>query len=82
MNSTQHPSNNDVLGPPRGATNDECRPLAITRVQYSDGVQGVRSYWQPSPEELAALAGGALVCFEALGYTHPPVILSVDGVPS
>jgi hypothetical protein len=32
MTPHQHPSNNDVLAPPRGATPEECRALAITRV--------------------------------------------------
>lgn len=33
MRPTQHPSNNDVLRPPVGATHDECVPLAITRAR-------------------------------------------------
>lgn len=80
MHPTQHPSNNAVLRPPEGASNEECRPLAITRVQYEGGMPGVFSYWQPSEAEKAAIAAGALVRFSAWGTTHPPVHIGVDGV--
>jgi hypothetical protein len=80
MRSTQHPSNNDVLGAPAGMSVDECKPLAITRVKYSDGMPGVWSYWEPTPEERAAIAAGALVRVGALGHTHPPIHLGVDGI--
>ena len=80
MRPTQHPSNNDVLRSPPGMTVEECRPLAITRVQYSDGTPAVWSFWQPSQAERDAIAAGAVVRFEALGHTHPPVSLAVDGV--
>ena len=80
MRPTQHPSNNDVLGAPPGATIEECRPLAITRVQYESGLRGVLSYWQPSEQERAAIAAGAPVCVAVMGMTHPPLAIGVDGV--
>lgn len=80
MTPTQHPSNNAVLQAPPGVTHEECRPLAITRVKYSDDTPGVISYWRPSPAELAALAEGALVRFTAIGHTHPPISIAVEGV--
>lgn len=80
MRPTQHPSNNDVLRAPPGADIDQCRPLAITRVQYGDGTPAVWSFWQPTEAERAAIAAGAAIRFEALGSTHPPVAISVDGV--
>ncbi len=80
MRPTQHPSNNDVLGAPPGVAIEECKALAITRVRYPDGMPGVRSFWQPSPEEAAAIAAGAPVCFTCWGMTHPPVHIGVDGV--
>lgn len=80
MRPTQHPSNNDVLRAPPGASTEECRPLAITRVQFSNGVPAVFSYWQPSAEERAAIASGALIRLSAMGNTHPPVAIGVDGV--
>lgn len=80
MRPTQHPSNNAVLRPPEGATNEECRPLAITRVQYPNGMAGVESFWEPSEAERAAIAAGAKVRFSSWGNTHPPVWIGVDGV--
>lgn len=40
----------------------------------------VESYWCPSDAERKAIAGGALVRFNAWGQTHPPVWIGVDGV--
>jgi hypothetical protein len=80
MRPTQHASNNDVLRAPSGMSIEECTPLAITRVKYSDGMPGVWSYWRPTEQERAAIAGGALVRVGALGHTHPPIHLGVDGV--
>ena len=80
MRPTQHPSNNDVLAAPSGVDIDDCKALAITRVLFPPGMPGVRSYWQPSPEEAAAIAAGAPVCFTCWGMTHPPVHIGVDGV--
>lgn len=84
MRPTQHPSNNDVLRAPPGVAHADCKPLAITRVVYDNGpaglMPGVWSYWEPSPEERAAIAAGAKVRFSCWGTTHPPVSIGVDGV--
>ena len=81
MNHTQHPSNNAVLHPPPGVSNEECRPLAITRIIFEPTrMDGVRSYWRPTEAERRAIADGALVMFQCWGRTHPPVWLGVDGV--
>lgn len=80
MRPTQHPSNNDVLRAPPGATVEQCRPLPITRVMYGDpGVPGVVSYWQPSAEQLRLLNAGRPVWLSVLGVTHPPMAIGVDG---
>jgi hypothetical protein len=80
MRPTQHPTNNAVLRAPPGSTLDECKPLAITRVRYADGLPGVWSYWTPTADERAAIAAGAPVRLGVLGETHPPVHIGVDGV--
>lgn len=79
MTPTQHRSNNDVLRPPPGATREECRPLAITRVIYEGMGPGVISYWKPSDAEIELLLKGAHVRLSAIGGTHPPVAIGVDG---
>lgn len=80
MRPTQHPSNNDVLRPPAGMSNEECRPLPITRVLFDSGMPAVWSFWQPTEAERAAIAAGAAIRLSAIGLTHPPVALGVDGV--
>lgn len=47
MHPTQHSSNNDVLHPPAGATNEQCEPLPITRLVYepSEGRPVYMSCW-------------------------------------
>ena len=80
MRPVQHPSNNAVLSPPPGMTPEQCQPLPITRVLFDSGFPGVWSYWQPSDAERAAIAAGAPVRLSAIGNTHPPVSLHVDGV--
>lgn len=80
MKPVQHSSNNAVLAPPPGMTLEQCQPLSITRVQYTGGLPGVWSYWQPSDAERVAIAAGASVRLSAIGNTHPPVSLGVDGV--
>lgn len=79
MNRHQHPLNNAVLGAPKGWDQAElpCGALPITRV-IADGVQHVVSYWRPTPEELKALANGALVELWVVGHTMPPVALAVE----
>lgn len=78
MQRTQHPSNNAVLGAPAGWDQRElpCDALPVTRV-VADGVPHVVSFWRPSPDELAALAAGALVELWTVGHTTPPVALAV-----
>lgn len=80
MRPTQHPSNNDVLRAPPGMTTEECRPLAITRVLFSNGVPAVWSYWQPSEAERQAIAAGAPVRLSCYGSFYPPMHVGVDGV--
>ena len=83
MNKHQHPSNNDVLGAPKGWDQGElpCSALPITRVTYKGCKflqQGVDSYWKPTADELAVLNAGGSIVLSVLGVTMPPVQLSVD----
>lgn len=81
MRPVHHPTTNDVLLPPPGSTPEECQPLPVTRVRFfPSGAPSVRSYWQPSEVERAAIAAGAPIFLSAMGMTHPPIHLGVDGV--
>jgi hypothetical protein len=79
MNKHQHPSNNAVLGAPKGWDQGElpCSALPITRIQV-EGMDAIVSYWKPSENELALLAAGGSVALTVLGVTMPPVMLAVD----
>jgi hypothetical protein len=56
-------------------TDEECGDLHV----YRDG-ETCYSEWQPTPEELAALAAGGRVCLWVWsGNTQPPVALGVKG---
>lgn len=79
MNKHQHHTNNDVLGAPKGWDQAQlpCDALAITRTEC-DGIPAVVSYWKPSENELAILAGGGSIALWVIGSTMPPVMLAVD----
>jgi hypothetical protein len=42
---------------------------------------GINRGWEPTPDELAALAHGAKVMLRVVGTGHPPVMLYVSDIP-
>lgn len=82
MRAIQHPSNNRVLGAPKGWDQDElpCNAIALTERTYN-GVDMVVTYWRPSPEERAAIANGYDVCLTVVGTNMPPVAIGVEPKP-
>lgn len=79
MNCYRHHTNNDVLGAPKGWDQAQlpCSALPITRTQC-DGIPALVSYWKPSENELAILAGGGSIALWVIDSTMPPVMLAVD----
>lgn len=79
MNRTQHPSNNDVLGAPKGWDQSEipCDALPITRTEV-EGSPVIVSFWRPTGEDLAALQAGGTVALWVFGRGMPPVSLGVE----
>lgn len=79
MNRTQHPSNNAVLGAPRGWDQRTlpCNALAITRTEWG-GVPTLVSFWLPTPEEVDAIKAGRPVMLLVAGEDMPPVALMVE----
>ena len=79
MERTQHPSNNDVLGAPRGWNQAEipCNALPITRMEI-EGRPVIVSFWRPTAEEIKSLQEGALVALAVIGESHAPVSLAVQ----
>ncbi len=79
MNRTQHPSNTNVLGAPVDWSQETlpCGALAITACKI-EGASAMKSWWQPTPEERAAIANGARVVLSVIGTCHPPVAIGVE----
>ena len=78
MNFTEHPSNNVRLGAPVGwdHTSVKVDTLPATRTEI-EGHPVIVSYWQPSADELAAIAAGQPVALVVWGSTMPPVAVAV-----
>ncbi len=78
MNRVQHPSNNAVLGAPADWDQKQlpCGACPVTRTEV-DGLPVVVSYWQPTAEEKAAIAAGAMVALWVVGTSMPPVSIEI-----
>lgn len=71
------------LGAPAGYDPDAqppCASLAI-RDSISDGLPLMESVWEPTPDQLDALANGAKVLLCVVGTAHPMVALNVTEPP-
>jgi len=79
MRYIQHPSNNFVLGAPKGWDQKElpCGALPVTSLDV-EGKPAMVSFWRPDAEELAALNAGGTVALWVYGTTHPVVAVGVD----
>lgn len=79
MDSLQHPSNNQVLAPPKGAPAGECRPLPVTVTQDDGGRAVTVSFWRPDAKELALLrAGKPVMLFVWATSNLAPVWVGVE----
>ncbi len=79
MDRTQHKTNNGVLAAPPGVSHEQCVPISVTHVEFSDGQKGKLTYWKPTTRELELLNKGAAVRLCVLGTSHPMVNLGVEG---
>jgi hypothetical protein len=52
--------------------------LAIRDVVTEGGLPVMWSLWEPTPDEIAAIAAGAKVLLSVVGTAHPPVGLYVQ----
>lgn len=79
MRYIQHPSNNGVLGAPKGWDQKElpCGALPITRA-HVEGQAVMVSFWRPDADELAALNRGESVALWVYGEAHPVVAIGVS----
>ena len=77
MDFQQHPSNNGVLGAPKGVPIEECRALPVTHMEMG-GAPCVASFWRPDAQELALLNAGKPVILFVQGCTHAPLSVCVE----
>lgn len=73
----QHPSNNRVLGAPKGVPIEDCKALAVTDTVMNDA-PAVASFWRPDAQELALLNAGKAVVLMVQGQTHAPLFVGVE----
>lgn len=76
MKFIQHPTANMILCAPQGMA--DCDNLPATMMVDEKGEGTIATFWEPSPEELAALNKGGKVVLYVFGGLHPPVALGVD----
>lgn len=87
MNPIKHPSNNVEYQKPENwdeATQGECKTLSVTReLKFDPAVNELRleikSYWQPTEEEIASILAGKPVTLAIYGSEHPVVWVAVEG---
>ncbi len=51
------------------------------RAETNDGLLTLTTAWEPTPDELAAIAAGAPIYLTIVGTTHPPVAVGVGPIP-
>lgn len=81
MRPIQHHTANCVLAGGDGVAN-----LPATRVRFYDptgatSIEGYMTFWQPTPADVQAIMSGRPIQLEVLGGSHPPVKVSVEGMP-
>lgn len=67
---------NAVLGPPKGMTVEQVKPLAV----FKDAVRGeFISCWQLTPEELVEVnKNGGIIWLSVMSAAHPPVYVTSE----
>ena len=76
MVPTSFPESTRALSKPADMTDDECDPLCVADVLYSNGVHGILSCWKMTKEELEEVNRTGRVWLVVVGSVMPPVILS------
>lgn len=70
-----------VLGKSQGYLGLPVRDEVINYKASGHSVPTMTTAWEPTPDELAALNAGAPIHVRLFGDQHPPIMLSVGGVP-
>jgi hypothetical protein len=76
MDPVHRRTNNMVLGPPPGVSDDEC--MTVTATLTTEPVCIIATFWKPTPQELELLNSNGLICLHVWGMGHPMVALSAE----
>jgi hypothetical protein len=60
--------------------NPPCADL-WARAETADGLPMLVTAWEPTPDDVAAIAAGAPIYLTIVGTVHPPVAVEVGPIP-
>lgn len=67
-----------IIGESQGYIGLPLKDVALNDSVTGPGTPAMRSAWQPTVSEIAALNAGALIVLTVVGTSHPPVMLEVQ----
>jgi len=71
-----------ILGKSQGYFGLPVRDELIAEEVNGVGTPCMVTAWEPTPDEIARIVGGAPVHVRILGVAHPPILVEVGSVPS
>lgn len=69
-----------VLGKTQGYLGLPIRDITINEVVLGAGSAAMQSAWEPTTGEMRLLKEGASIILTVMGTTHPPVMMTVNGL--
>lgn len=70
-----------TLGKQQGYLGLPVRDIVLECEAAGGEVPAMVTAWEPTPDEIAALAAGAKVYVTIIGQQHPPIVLQVGDPP-
>lgn len=69
-----------VVGKSQGYLGLPVRDITINDAVTGPGTPAMQTAWEPTPGELKLIVNGSSIILTVLGTSHPPVMLTVDGL--
>lgn len=69
-----------VVGKSQGYLGLPVRDITVNDAVSGPGTPAMQTAWEPTPGELKLIQAGNSIILTVLGTSHPPVILTVDGL--
>jgi hypothetical protein len=79
MKVIRHRSTNGILKPPSDLPPEvfEGGPVPLTTTKVQDKFTAMKTYWQPTEEDIANILAGGILELTIYGKTHPVMGLKV-----